>query len=106
VERRARPEDSRLGIVQYPMAVDVFGSGGSRVSNSKVQIAWKRGVFRGRDRNRAREAAAKIVQCLKKHAPQKKWFVRTHKERQETKKNGGVRRLAPGKMTRDDGQFQ
>jgi hypothetical protein len=29
------------------------------------------------------------VQCLKKHAPQKKWFVRTHKERQETKKDGG-----------------
>lgn len=45
MERRARPKDSRLGIVQYPMAVDVFSSGGSRGSNSMVQIARKRGVF-------------------------------------------------------------
>lgn len=37
------------------------------------------------------------MQCLKKHAPQKKWFVRTHKERQETKKNGGGSKTArPG----------
>lgn len=45
MDRRARPKDSRLGIVQYPTAVDVFGSGGSRVSNSKVQIAWKGEIF-------------------------------------------------------------